>query len=155
MLSDLSIIISICFMVCWELFSLHECEALLQIATPGGESFKFESWRLWNFLVENDCWHAVKDNGIWFHIAYFILKMSQATLTDEWVKCWRSSDYVGKCGAVMYWAIAYMLLWTTETGFLFYYWGSLRLASVLSEKHSGISNFHLDEHQRQTERATV
>lgn len=107
------------------------------------------------FLVENGCWHAVKDNGIWFHKAYFILKVSQATLTDEWVKCWRSSDCVGKCAAVMYCVIAYMQLWTMETGFLFYYWGSPRLAPVLSEKHSGISNFHLDEHRRQTERATV
>lgn len=36
-------IISICFMVYWALSSLHEGEALLQIATPGGDSFKIES----------------------------------------------------------------------------------------------------------------
>lgn len=33
--------------------------------------------------------------------------------------------------------------------------GSLSLALVLSEGHSGIFNFHLDEPQRHTERTTV
>lgn len=56
---------------------------------------------------------------------------------------------------IRYQAIAHTQLWTMETGFLLYYRGSARLAPVPLEKHSGISNFHLADHQRERERATV
>lgn len=36
-------IISICFVMYWALTSLNEGEALLQIATQGGDTFKIES----------------------------------------------------------------------------------------------------------------
>lgn len=49
---------------------LHWEETLLRLNHRGSVKF----------LVENACQHAVRDNGFWFHKAYFILKVSQTTV---------------------------------------------------------------------------
>lgn len=53
----------------------YHCKLLHQEETLSGLNHRGPV----KFLVENACRCAVKDNGIWFHKTYFILKVSQTT----------------------------------------------------------------------------